>query len=1041
MKKQLHLKLWFLLMFLMALGTKTAWSQATDTTGLFETQLTGLHLIYAEVEFVDANENGNYDASFTLSQDTVIAWGDYSTSLAFYDEGFLVRDGGGFTSSTTIIPVPGETIKLWLAVNVPEMTYKTYVQTESMDAPEMVLDRDAAFRNTAISSIQRWSTLHNPDAEPDYVKVHHISLETNSDATLKSLSSNIGVLDPDFDSETDVYEVSVPFGTTSVTLDAVANGIGASVDMFDGLGNQIPASGEVPFSGDGVDIEIIVTAFDQTESSYYVSIFVDEGSSDANLSGIEVSEGAITPAFHIDTTTYTLIVPEGTATVDVTGIPNYPEATVSGNGTVTLSGGTGTSTLNVTSADGSTTKTYTVNVSEVDNMNYALYLPGENGNNSNVDISGLNLTTLPYTMEMWIKPDGSQPYNAGLIFNRPDNNGFQYASSWYSPANSIRYMAATDDDIYGVETTVVTEINKWHHLVVVMTDSTRTLYLDGVAKTEKSEFTAMDWSTGVLYLGWDSDNAGKAFKGWIDEVRIWNDSISADKLQEMKFEVLNGDEENLVAYYNFDLPNPTQAIDLTSNKNHGMISGGTYEESFPRVNLELSSLTIDKGSLNPDFAPGVETFYLTLPKGTTSFTIDATASDEGASVDGTGMVNITNTHDSASVTVTNEGVTFEYKIYYVVDTELTLKHSYTFADGTAKDVVSGANGEIMGGSITEGAFTSEADGDYITLPAEDIALNTYASFSIEAFVTAGVNDGYAMLGYFGGLSGSNAAWLQIARADDLSRAQLGTNGAVTQINSLEPAEGESHHYVFTINSDSMVLYIDGLPATPAHLVPNCNIASISTENAWIGESGWNDPSWLGTIYEFNIYAGAMTEEEVFDRFIAWPIDDETTDATLSVLKLDEDTIEGFAPHTLEYNVELEEGVTTPPTISADPTVTGAEVVISDATSVPGTATVTVTATDGTTMNTYTVNYTYMVGVEDVIASSIKVYPTLSNGIVTVKTRSGASQISVYDFTGKLVQSMTSNSTEERIELPRNGMYLLHIQTEGVKKAFKVFRVN
>jgi hypothetical protein len=78
-----------------------------------------------------------------------------------------------------------------------------------------------------------------------------------------------------------------------------------------------------------------------------------------------------------------------------------------------------------------------------------------------------------------------------------------------------------------------------------------------------------------------------------------------------------------------------------------------------------------------------------------------------------------------------------------------------------------------------------------------------------------------------------------------------------------------------------------------------------------------------------------------------------SDAQLSDLKLNGQTIPGFAPGTLTYdNVGADPNV--PPAITATAADNGT-VSITPATSIPGTATVTVTSEDGTQTATYTVN--------------------------------------------------------------------------------------
>ncbi|MGS0748990.1 carbohydrate binding domain-containing protein [Halpernia sp. GG3] len=87
------------------------------------------------------------------------------------------------------------------------------------------------------------------------------------------------------------------------------------------------------------------------------------------------------------------------------------------------------------------------------------------------------------------------------------------------------------------------------------------------------------------------------------------------------------------------------------------------------------------------------------------------------------------------------------------------------------------------------------------------------------------------------------------------------------------------------------------------------------------------------------------------------VQDPTTDASLSDLKVKGTTIAGFLTGTKSYTYELPVGTTIVPQItSATTTNAAASKIITQATALPGSATVKVTAVDGTTTSTYTVNF-------------------------------------------------------------------------------------
>ena len=95
-------------------------------------------------------------------------------------------------------------------------------------------------------------------------------------------------------------------------------------------------------------------------------------STDATLSGLTFSSGALTPAFASATIGYTQSVANGVSTITVTPTVNQANATVTVNGTTVATGvasgninlnvGSNTITTVVTAQDGTTTKTYTTTV-------------------------------------------------------------------------------------------------------------------------------------------------------------------------------------------------------------------------------------------------------------------------------------------------------------------------------------------------------------------------------------------------------------------------------------------------------------------------------------------------------------------------------------------------------------------------------------------------------------------------------------------------------------------------------------------------------
>ncbi|MDZ7723898.1 MAG: LamG domain-containing protein [candidate division KSB1 bacterium] len=207
-----------------------------------------------------------------------------------------------------------------------------------------------------------------------------------------------------------------------------------------------------------------------------------------------------------------------------------------------------------------------------------------------------------------------------------------------------------------------------------------------------------------------------------------------------------------------------------------------------------------------------------------------------------------------------------------------LTHSWTFDDGTATDMV-GAEGNTMGSAqILQGALNTTESDSWLSLPADSIAINTYAEVTIETWFQSvpNGNTGFTMLVSFGNTQntfGTDYFFMTAARADDVSRTAISCGDANTPwssetgANGVEYDDGTVHHMVSTLDSTSITLYIDGELQTTTPLDSNNRISEISPLYAYLAKSLYDsDPTWRGYIHEFNIYNKALTADNVLYLF-------------------------------------------------------------------------------------------------------------------------------------------------------------------------------
>ena len=205
----------------------------------------------------------------------------------------------------------------------------------------------------------------------------------SSDATPSGLTISSGTLTPVFDSGTTVYTYNVANAVTSVTVTPTLNESHATVTIN---GNSVAsgaASGAINLDNIAPatnTITIVVTAQDAiTTKTYTITVTraAPALSSDANLSGLTISSGTLTPVFDSGTTVYTYNVANAVTSVTVTPTLNESHATVTINGNSVASGAasgainldniapaTNTITIVVTAQDAITTKTYTITTAQ-----------------------------------------------------------------------------------------------------------------------------------------------------------------------------------------------------------------------------------------------------------------------------------------------------------------------------------------------------------------------------------------------------------------------------------------------------------------------------------------------------------------------------------------------------------------------------------------------------------------------------------------------------------------------------------------------------
>jgi len=246
----------------------------------------------------------------------------------------------------------------------------------------------------------------------------------SSDATLSWLYLYNAYFSSSFDPGVTTYSSTVSSSTSSIQIDPVTNNANATVKINGITAVSGSYSAGIPLAVGNNVINVVVTAENGTTTKTYTLNIYRTASSDATLSALSLSSGFLSPAFAPATTTYTASVAGNTASITVSPVANFANATISVNGISVTSGaasspialnvGSNTISIIVTAENGTTLNAYTVIVTRLGpppTLSYSgpqTYLAG-------TAISPLTPTTTGVAVTAY----SSTPLTIGTGFNTP----------------------------------------------------------------------------------------------------------------------------------------------------------------------------------------------------------------------------------------------------------------------------------------------------------------------------------------------------------------------------------------------------------------------------------------------------------------------------------------------------------------------------------------------------------------------------------------------------------------------------------------------
>ena len=652
---------------------------------------------------------------------------------------------------------------------------------------------------------------NGPDTETYTIAV---TRELSGDANLSALTLSDGVLMPLFDAATTSYAASVAndVATLMVTPTTAHTGATVTVDGTDVTSGN--PSGVITLTeNDVTTVAVAVTAQDRTTSRSYQIDVTRAASDNANLSDLTLSVGELTPLFDATTTSYAAVVANDVATLTVTPTTAHPGATVTVDGTDVTSGSASgaislaegvvtTVAVAVTAQDGTTSRSYQIDVTRIASGD-----PPDPTLSDNVNLSDLTLSDGELTPLF----DAATTSYAAVVAN-------DVATLTVTPtaAHSGATVTVDDTDVTSGSASGAIALNEGGVTDIAVTvtaedGTTSRRYQIEVIRTASGDanLSTLTLSDGELTPTFDAATTSYAASVANDVATLMVTPTTAHPGATVTMTV-NGTAVDSGAIALNEGGVTTVAVTVTAQDR---TTSRSYQIDVTRAasgDANLSTLTLSDGELTPTFDAATTSYAAVVANDVATLTVTPTTAHPGATV--TVTVNGTAV-DSGAIALNEGGVTTV--AVTVTAQDRTTSRSYQI------DVTRAASGDANLSTLTlsDGELTPPFDAattSYAAVVANDVATLTVTPTTAHpgATVTMTVN-GTAVDSGAIALNESGVTAIAVAVT-----AQDGTTSRRYQIDVTRTASGDANLSTLTLSNGELTPTFDAATTRYAAVVAN-----------------------------------------------------------------------------------------------------------------------------------------------------------------------------------------------------------------------------
>ena len=222
------------------------------------------------------------------------------------------------------------------------------------------------------------------------------------------------------------------------------------------------------------------------------------------------------------------------------------------------------------------------------------------GNQGYVELPAINKNTNQFSVTAWVKLVANPSGDLSIVHWEDGSNDTGF---YVDASRKLKYKWRGNGT--NVNSNLEVPLNMWTHVGLVINNSSVQFYLNG----RSANFTASHSNynfDGVAQIGSIATNINSSINGYLDEIRIWEKSLSEDELRLNRHVTLdNGNHNGLLAYYQFN-ETGSQVFDKAGSYNGILKYNASIASSTAPLGGGVSELVTVSGSNNlQSFTTGV----------------------------------------------------------------------------------------------------------------------------------------------------------------------------------------------------------------------------------------------------------------------------------------------------------------------------------------------------------------------------------------------------------------------------------------------------